>query len=87
MGKISSLKTVGELKKALEKIPDNTVLAIEDMGLGYGIKPPYIAQYQWQTDMHSGYVTELEARAMRQDETKARPHKLEYPVCVIKPDI
>jgi hypothetical protein len=87
MGKVPCLKTVGELKKALEKIPDDTVLAIEDMGLGYGLKPPYLAQYQWQTSMHMGYVSESEAAEMRKDETKAKPYKMDRPVCVVAPHI
>ncbi len=87
MTKVPCLKTAGELKRALESIPDDTPLVIADHGPGWGLKPPFIAEYSWITYDHNGYVTNDEAQVMRKSPTKARPEKLPKPVCVIEPGL
>ena len=50
--KVPCIKTVGALKKALAAIPDDTPLAIDDHGEGWGLKPPYLATHSWATMEH-----------------------------------
>ncbi len=83
--KVRSLKTVGELKKALASIPDDTPLVIDDHSPGWGIMPPTIVTHSWQSDSHYGYCTAEEAKNMEKDPSRARPYKLDRPRCVIQP--
>ena len=82
--KVPCLKTVGELKRALQGIPDDMPLAVDDHGIGWGLKPPFIATHSWQTMEHGGYCSAQDAVKPR-EANQASLHKLSHPVCVIQP--
>lgn len=75
------IRTVGELKKALAKIPDNTPLAFDDISAGYGMAMPYVATHSWDGGDHNGYYRKGEKK------NAGGYHLLEKPVCVIEPAV
>ncbi len=86
MGAKTACKTVGELKKALESIPDDVPVAMNDVDVGEdGLAFPFVASHRWETEDHLGFLTEEQAIEQQKDQRKAKPKKLDRPVCVLQP--
>jgi hypothetical protein len=73
-----SLKTVGELKKALAAIPDETPLAFDDHGFGYRAWV-FLSQHRWVTGQGIGYYSKDDP------EKGLQTTELPQEVCVIEP--
>jgi len=81
--KVPCLTTVGALKKALEHFPDDMLLALDNRGIGWGFKPPYVAAYfKHFNEFYAGY---LKADDPRLKDPTFRADKLKQTVCVFQP--